>query len=191
MYKEVSILKIKKTYFICMILIAALFMNSTKTYAYELSYELWDYSTIKWYWGGQVLALSSTQRTKYQGIWEDAIDSWNDCGLDAEFLKVSSLNYADFTVDVGYTQASSYYGYTTIAADTDGYIWNCAAYINMNNTYITSYNLVAQSTSAHELGHVFGLDHVFDTTCLMCQGRNRFSVISPTNDEMNGVNFLY
>lgn len=166
--------------------------------AYELIYYRWDSSNIRWYWGGQIFDLGTTTKNYYMTRWEDAISSWNDCNLDAGFTETTSNQYADFTVDVGYTQSTSSYGYTIYQGnDSTGYFSYCAAYLNMNNTTVgnpTSGNYLSiQSTAAHELGHVLGLDHVpaAQTSSLMCEARSRWLVYEPSSDDCDGVNYIY
>lgn len=160
--------------------------------AYNTMGYVWSHSTLRWYWGDQIFDLSSSGQSTYMTAWENAVDSWNDCDLDASFLKTTSTSYADFTVDVGYTVESTKCGYTAMDSGTDGYVRYCAAYINMNNATVTGGTArIKQSVAAHELGHVFGLDEVSNLSALMCQNRNRSQVYKPTSDEIAGVNDLY
>ena len=48
-----------------------------------------------------------------------------------------------------------------------------------------------KSVIAHEMSHVFGLDHVSDIYSLMYPNGDLRKVDWPTQDEISGVNFLY
>ncbi len=64
----------------------------------------------------------------------------------------------------------------TLESDTHGNSW----YINQKKSVI-----------AHETGHVFGLAHVSNMYALMYPYGDVVKVDWPTQDEINGVNFLY
>ncbi|MGE7828410.1 matrixin family metalloprotease [Paenibacillus sp. NPDC093718] len=60
------------------------------------------------------------------------------------------------------------------------------------NTYYTNSYLVYERNAvfAHEIGHGLGLSDISNTSALMHRDDSRV-VYTPTQDEINGVNYLY
>jgi len=78
------------------------------------------------------------------------------------------------------------YGWTRIYLNSPAfdslstYHWSGIGYVNQKKGVI-----------AHEMGHVFGLAHVGSITALMYNFGDTCQVDAATQDEINGVNFLY
>jgi len=60
------------------------------------------------------------------------------------------------------------------------YHWSGIGYVNQKKGVL-----------AHEMGHVFGLDHVGNIQALMYTSGDQCQVDAATQDEINGVNYLY
>ena len=60
--------------------------------------------------------------------------------------------------------------------------------VDMSNLSANEKHIVAE----HELGHAYGLAHVYSGCRVMVQGRDKFSCNNlPSTDDVNGVNPLY
>lgn len=165
---------------------------------------------------------SSGNSTRYYWLSNDAIAytstinaamySWNHTattpGVTTEiwFQPVASKTYSVMDIYTS-TDTDNIYGATwffgtnyddssNVNPRTSNWRW-CKIVLYTN--YFTGSNLTSstghtlQSTVAHEMGHVFGLDEnntMPNTVMAQAKTRNT-SVIGPTKDDCNGVNALY
>lgn len=83
-------------------------------------------------------------------------------------------------------------GKCTWSVDSNNFITKFTAYVNIANLAVDGKLKVARSAAVHELGHALGLDHVTGPVdAIMNSGRNREITYVPTQNDKNGVNYLY
>lgn len=135
--------------------------------------------TYKW---GSNLGTSSVIRTAYQ----QALTDWNGAQMRIKFTESSSSSNE---LNSYYVSSSSAYGYNDLYGTGTTYT-KFMAFVNAGNSNITK-TYVARSVAGHELGHAMSLDEGNVLVSLMNQNRNRESIYTPKQDDLDGVNEQY
>ncbi|GGG91032.1 matrixin family metalloprotease [Paenibacillus radicis (ex Gao et al. 2016)] len=121
----------------------------------------------------------------------DGIAAWNNANVDASFTYTSNVSAANLVLrqdaygaNIGWNARTANKPVMTSGTYTKSDIdFNTSAMDGMTVT-------ARKGTAAHELGHVFGLDHVTDGKQVMSiYGVRTTSVPGP--DDIKGVNALY
>jgi Matrixin len=120
-----------------------------------------------------------------RGEWNVAgtpIRIWTTSSSDAE-IKVNG----DYYGNTGWSGRCTNYRDWIVGGDIDSSV------IDANYTYLkaSNYNLTKnKGVFSHEIGHALGLGHVSGSNKLMYDNDGR-TVYKPTQDEIDGVNYLY
>ncbi|BFT71229.1 matrixin family metalloprotease [Paenibacillus sp. P36] len=118
-----------------------------------------------------------------------AMDNWWDTPTQIGFTPTSDVNSADINI------TGAYYGNNGTTAST--LIWKqngiaSKAEIRANYSEMDGIeDFKKAATFTHELGHVFGIDHVSSKSQIMYGYLTGRTVYTPQSDDINGVNFLY
>lgn len=149
--------------------------------------------------------------TPYTSIINSAMYSWNHTASNPGvrtpiwFQPVASKTNSVMDIYVSSASNSSANGYTTFFAQahssttanprSQNWVW-CKVSVYAGNfsgsNHTGARNITMQSTFAHEMGHVFGLDHTTTSSTVMCPAATRnSSVLGPRTDDCNGINALY
>ncbi len=100
----------------------------------------------------------------------------------------------NFTADSGGAPADSVPGVGTFSSPAGQIVHG---YLILNSTSGGAANIAELSTTtlsiimAHELGHVLGLGHTSDTTALMYYDASARTKLSLSQDDMDGISYLY
>lgn len=159
---------------------------STSASAYSLcGWEL-EQPQINCYYDNWVASEAKTAALAAEKAWQRAVSS-------VEFGSQGTLViFADcYRTDVGWD------GLTSISHDP-GSIYITNAIISLNSAKTTTWNSASalQSVAVHELGHVLGLDDLYDGSKAIMNGYTeqrywKYNLTTPQPDDINGVNYLY
>jgi len=154
--------------------------------AYVLSGDAWG--------GGSLDPLYYIESTQYDTALDTSVDDWNDESMDSgDFDETGNPSTADVEIEdvdlvvgwAGQTANSVYI--TTIMSST----------VQLNEYYLDGYSTdERRCTIAHELGHVWGLDHEDDDEirALMYSWHTQrwyWGIYVPQDDDVDGVNAIY
>jgi hypothetical protein len=125
----------------------------------------------------------------YRGSAALAIANWNNTPTPLTFSMVSDANYNNARVHIN----GDNFGNTDYNAITYHYHAFYNDDIVSANFYFMDHMDMDHKGAvfAHELGHVFGLDHVKDTKQIMCTALDGRTALKPNTDDIAGVNYLY
>lgn len=152
---------------------------------------------------GNICYYIDSSASSYTSIINSAINNWVDTGYGWNPIYVTpvSSNYAtdiDFYLRYGDDMSADILGRTTYYNINEGIVnqyntnWFFAK-IELNASSLGGYsNDIKQGTTAHELGHAFGLDHQdYNRYSIMCQlGCGRL-VNTVDQTSHNAINALY
>jgi hypothetical protein len=139
-------------------------------------------------WGSNTINIKHGATAQYAQPLSNAITNW-EVVTDMEFTLASS---AAFTTSNSFEGATGFAGYAT---------WTClfgtttSAHSRINEWYAQSYSAGAVKTLwLHERGHSLGLSHVSPVARVMHPtpiAAYNAGVLSPTSDDIAGINSLY
>lgn len=139
-----------------------------------------------------VYYIQSSLTNEYTSNYSSAVKAWNATPTNISIRLHANNNSGPLSVRGGY------YGNTDWNAQCTNYkefiFWGdyVDSIITANYSYMDSMSPeLRQGVFAHEIGHALGLDHVTDTTQIMCTSFDGRTAIVPGNDDIDGVNYLY
>ena len=134
--------------------------------------------------------------------WETAAEDWADTGLvelnysSSSSSKLGSYNHTGIP-EYGSMMVSPYgqvieeYGHIGPIHSQENYP-DYSIFEGRLNVQLCGHTTVARSVANHELGHLWGLNHVEDgERSIMDTGRDRLSLYLPQRDDENGVEEVY
>ncbi|GED71157.1 hypothetical protein BRE01_48590 [Brevibacillus reuszeri] len=135
--------------------------------------------------------LEGTFPSKYSGPLQAAVDSWNDTNTPISFIKsgIDELIEVHFEVPASYGN-TSWDGMNAVSGPSGGYYTYASIIINTDLLNYANFDYI-KGLYGHEMGHVMGLDHVYDKTQIMCTTANGRKVYVPGSDDIDGINYLY
>ncbi|MBS3970768.1 MAG: matrixin family metalloprotease [Clostridia bacterium] len=176
--------KRKNLYTIVMILLAIsfVFVISSPAFAYKLF--------TKGFFGQDVPINTVEVHSTYLTPVNNAINNWNfhhSIGAIPRKIIVGGAFKNRFITDYFATDWPGLYG--IVKQDQAYYPHTTTEFvILLNRTHLDSQSAtVRQSVAAHEFGHSFGLDDITSGIAIMNINRNRSSIYTAQQDDINGV----
>jgi hypothetical protein len=129
-------------------------------------------------------SMDSTSKSSLK----NAISMWENTPTNTSIKFSENSTYtANFT--------SQYFGTTGWSGQTQNNGSNgiiSLSYIRLNKSYTDSYQSYERDgVWAHEIGHALGLDDITNVYALMHYRDTDRKAWSPSQDEINGINYLY
>lgn len=147
------------------------------------------YSTTGYKFPDATFYYNGDQLSKYGTAVSSARTAWTNAYSKIKFSYNGSSSELDFfDGDYGNTGANAVT--TVYPSGSPGY----ASYgkISFNDYYMKNYSPSKnQGVAGHELGHVFGLDHVYVKNQIMCTDADGRTVNVPGSDDIAGAKALY
>ncbi|MGE7625207.1 M57 family metalloprotease [Viridibacillus sp. NPDC096237] len=172
-----------KKYLVFGIALFALILTSHPSSTYAYSYG----DNPKWgspNFTGNYKDLSFDYRTNFAV----AISNWNATSTPLNFTQM-----ADEYSEVAKIRANGS-NLGNVEYNAIVYHYHASNYDRVTANYSYMKNYTADKNNGimgHELGHVFGLDHVKTKTSIMCTSEDGRTATKPSADDIAGVNYLY
>ena len=180
-------MKYLKRIIMLLLCVMLVFASATTVSAYRLLPVKWNTSTIHYYYDNWV-------GTRAIRFFRTGVSTWNGTNIDAS-ISYGGDNYVYFCV--------------TLSPDVDwdgmvrtfysgSYVTSQTLYLNESQTLTWSNDDALKSVIVHEIGHVFCLDDNGTSRTIMngfTFGENSryegYSITTPQQDDINGVNAIY
>jgi hypothetical protein len=121
-----------------------------------------------------------------------AVGKWNSTITPVYWIKTStkSLSRMDWyrvsSINTWWAATTFYINTSTVDPEVTDWVWTK---VRFDGDWADCPN--QRGVTAHEIGHAFGLDHVFTGTTLMRDNIANQTTTTPGTDEVNGINYLY
>ena len=153
----------------------------------------WWYTDTPTYYVDEYLV--GTELTSLFSSFTEAISSWNGALSLIEMQYEHDYRSADIYMGASRLSTINSPGisYKTLYVFYDSVITSASVYMNTANSSLMNSlgTHFAESVAAHEIGHLYGLAHVDDTSSIMSVYRNRTSVYAPTTTDTDNVSDYY
>lgn len=172
---------LKKAIFLLALIGMVINVNVTSVFAYNLLGSQYRSSDIQFQY--------DSIKSSYQTVATSALNSWENSTDNVTFFPyygtLEGLILGSYDAgNVGWN------GMCMTTYGNDGY--HLRSNIIGNEYYMDSMTSnERQGVYAHEIGHALGLDHVTNTSQVMCTWADGRQVYLPGNDDVAGANYLY
>lgn len=135
--------------------------------------------------------INSSLTSTYHSSFKSAVAAW-DAAVSLSFGPQVGTNRPQIVVNgkdfgnTGWNAQNTNYREFVITGDYVDSVIDANYYYMKDMT-----EFKRQGVFGHELGHSLGLDHVTDTSQIMCTSKDGRAVNKPGNDDIKGVNAIY